>query len=109
MAPAAAWLGTSPALFHGYAYPEPDGCRAAAVRPAGATYEPARREFVPPYDGVRAAASPDDGRLEFLQTTYEAAATLGGWDRAALERHGDPARSRPDCPATAPCAKGRAG
>ena len=44
------------------------------------------KEFLLPYDDVRAAASPDDALLEFLQSTYEAGADLAGWDRAALER-----------------------
>ena len=51
------------------------------------------REFILPYDTVRTAASPDDVLLAFLQTTYEAAANLGGWDRAALERTVPPVRT----------------
>ena len=59
------------------------------MRPARAFYSQDLREFVLPYDEVRLAASPDDTLLEFLQTTYEAAANLAGWDRAALERSVD--------------------
>jgi hypothetical protein len=74
--------------FYSYAYPEPAGYPAAAVRPAAAAYNPDLREFILPYDAVRTAASPDGALLEFLQSTYEAAAELGRWDRAALERAG---------------------
>jgi hypothetical protein len=87
------WPGGGPApypLFYSYAYPEPDGFAAAAVRPAGASYHTGLREFVLPYDDVRSAASPDDVLLEFLETTYEAAATRGRWDRDALERREEP-------------------
>jgi hypothetical protein len=76
--------------FYCYAYPEPDGFQDARVRPSGASYNAALREFVLPYDVVRNADSPDDALLEFLQNTYEAAADLGKWDRAALERSTDP-------------------
>jgi hypothetical protein len=76
--------------FYSYAYPEPAGFPQAAVGPAGAFYSPDLREFVLPYDAVRTAASPDGTLLEFLEGTYRAAADLGRWDRAALERAGDP-------------------
>jgi hypothetical protein len=76
--------------FYSYAYPEPDGYRDAAVRPVGAFYHPELREFLLPYDEVRAAGSPDGALLEFLEGTYRAAADLGRWDRSALERTGDP-------------------
>lgn len=73
-------------FFFSYAYPAPPGFAEAAIRPAAAaTYDKALGEFVLPYDAVREAASPDATLLEFLQSTYEAAADLGGWDRAALE------------------------
>lgn len=83
------WPGGGPVpypVFYAYAYPEPAGFGAAAVRPRGAFYSRELREFVLPYEEVRNAASPDGVLLEFLQSTYEAAADLGGWDRAALER-----------------------
>jgi uncharacterized protein DUF5996 len=73
-------------LFYSYAYPEPPGFSEARVGPGHAFYSPDFREFVLPYDQVAHAKSPDETVLEFLQTTYEAAATLGMWDRGALER-----------------------
>jgi hypothetical protein len=76
--------------FYSYAYPEPPGYRAAAVRPAAAGYSPDLREFLLPYDAVRTAGSPDDVLLEFLDSTYQVAADLGKWDRPALERVADP-------------------
>jgi hypothetical protein len=72
--------------FYSYAYPEPEGYKAAPVSPAGAFYSEDLREFVLPYDVVRAAPSPDEAVLAFARTTYEAAASLGKWDRGALER-----------------------
>jgi hypothetical protein len=72
--------------FYAYAYPEPEGFAQAPVLPEGAFYSPDFREFVLPYDTVRQADDPDRTLLEFLQTTYEAAANLAKWDRAALER-----------------------
>jgi hypothetical protein len=71
--------------FYSYAYPEPASFPSAAVRPKAAFYSDELREFVLPYDAVRTAESPDDTLLEFLQSTYEAAAIAGKWDRAALE------------------------
>jgi hypothetical protein len=76
--------------FYAYAYPEPAGCPEAVVRPAQAHYHSVLHEWVLPYDAVRTAADPDAVLLEFLQSTYEAAANLGGWDRAALERQPAP-------------------
>jgi hypothetical protein len=87
------WPGGGPhpfPLFYSYAYPEPDGFATAAVEPQGAFYSNELREWVLPYEVVRSAASPDDALLAFLNTTYEAAAELGGWDRASLERGRDP-------------------
>jgi len=72
--------------YYSYAYPEPDGFAAAAVRPDGAFYSQDFREFVLPYEVVRTAADPEAALLEFLQSTYEAAADLGRWDRGELER-----------------------
>jgi Family of unknown function (DUF5996) len=71
--------------FYSYAYPEPSGFADARVTPDGAFYSADYREFILPYDRVARAASPDDTLLEFLQSSYEAAAISGGWDRAALE------------------------
>ena len=72
--------------FYSYAYPAPDGFADAQVRPNDAVWSGALGEFLLPYDSVRAAASPDEVLLDFLQSTYEAAADLGDWDRASFER-----------------------
>jgi Family of unknown function (DUF5996) len=87
------WPGGGPVpypAFYSYAYPEPAGYAQASIRPPAAFYSTDFREFILPYDAVREAESPDDTLLEFLQTTYEAAANMGKWDRAALERNRDP-------------------
>lgn len=76
--------------FYSYAYPEPSGFAKAPVKPGEAFYSPDLREFILAYDVVRQAASPDDTLLDFLQTTYEAAARLADWERASLERDADP-------------------
>ena len=72
--------------FYSYAYPEPAGFAQAPVKPAAAFYSPDLREFILPYDVVRQSEDPDAALLDFLQTTYEAAANLAAWDRRALER-----------------------
>lgn len=72
-------------FFFSYAYPAPAGFAEAPVKPAAARYNRNLGEFVLPYDAVRESADPDAMLLDFLQSTYEAAADLGGWDRAALE------------------------
>jgi hypothetical protein len=72
--------------FYSYAYPQPAGFATAPVRPDAAFYSADFGEFILPYDAVRLAESPDAVLLEFLQSTYEAAASLGDWDRAGLER-----------------------
>jgi hypothetical protein len=71
--------------FYSYAYPEPPGFRTAQVRPAAAFFNEALGEFILPYDAVRTAPAPEQALLEFLQTTYEAAANAAKWDRDALE------------------------
>jgi hypothetical protein len=73
-------------MFYAYAYPEPPGYKTARVRPDEAAYNAAFGEFMLPYDTIRKSAAPDATLLEFLQDTYEAAANLGQWDRAANER-----------------------
>ncbi len=78
--------GIEQPAFYSYAYPEPEGFAAATVRPAAASYNSGLGQFILPYDAVRQASSPDDTLLDFLQTTYDAAATLGKWDRSGLER-----------------------
>jgi hypothetical protein len=83
------WAGGGPmqyAAFYSYAYPEPEGYAGAAVQPEAAFYSTDLREFILPYDAMRQSADPDAMLLDFLQTTYEAAADLGKWDRASLER-----------------------
>lgn len=72
--------------FYAYAYPEPPGLADAQVAPEGAYYHRDLREFILPYETVRHASDPDGTALAFLQSTYERAADLAGWDRAALER-----------------------
>jgi hypothetical protein len=74
------------AAFYSYAYPQPAGFAQAPVGPDAAFYSSELGEFILPYDAVRQAESPDRVLLEFLQTTYEAAANLAGWDRGFLER-----------------------
>jgi uncharacterized protein DUF5996 len=71
--------------FYCYAYPEPAGFRTTKVRPDAAFFSEALGEFILPYDAVRTAAQPDQALLEFLQSTYEAAANAAQWDRDALE------------------------
>jgi hypothetical protein len=71
--------------FYSYAYPIPEGFAAAPVRPEAAFFHQAMGEFILPYDAVRDADAPDEVLLDFLQTTYEAAANAAGWDRAELE------------------------
>jgi hypothetical protein len=83
------WWGGGPIAypaFYAYAYPEPSGFASAAVQPAGAFYSTDLKEFILPYDVVRQSSTPDETLLGFLQSTYEAAANLGSWDRPALER-----------------------
>ena len=71
--------------FYSYAYPEPAGFRSAPVRPGAAFFSEALGEFILPYDAVRTAAQPDQTLLEFLHSSYEAAANAAKWDRDALE------------------------
>lgn len=84
------WPGSAPVLepaFYAYAVPEPDGFRSARVLPDGAYYHSELREFILPYEAVRNSASPAATLTAFVDSTYDRAATLGGWDRASLERH----------------------
>jgi hypothetical protein len=73
------------AAFYSYAYPSPEGFAAARVRPGAAFFSKELGEFILPYEAVRTAADPDAALMEFLISTYEAAAELGKWDRKALE------------------------
>ena len=87
------WLGSedSPeAEFYSYAMPPPAGLAEAPIRPESARWVDSRGEFILPYEAVRTAADPDAALLAFLQSTYDAAADRGGWDRTLLE-------DRPQC------------
>jgi len=82
------WPGSGPILepaFYAYAVPEPEGLKTARVLPEAAYYHPELNEFVLPYEAVRTAAAPDEAIAAFVQSTYDRAATLGGWDRRSLE------------------------
>ena len=79
------WAGGGPvddAAFYAYAYPQPEGFAEAAIQPEAATYNKDFGEFVLPYDAVRTSADPQATLLAFLDSTYEAAASLGQWDRS---------------------------
>ena len=85
------WLGggSTPILepaFYAYAYPEPPGCPDAVIAPVSASYDVRMHEWILPYEAVRRAPDPGAILLQFAQSTYEAAADLGGWERAFLER-----------------------
>jgi hypothetical protein len=83
------WPGGGPLpypVFYSYAYPAPEGFKDAPVKPSGAFYSTDLGEFILPYDEVRKAGQPSEMLLDFLQSTYEAAANLAKWDRRALER-----------------------
>src|SRR5438477_144620 len=92
------WPGGGPidyAAFYSYAYPAPDGFAATPVRPAQAHFSKELGEFILPYDAVRTAADPRQTLMDFLQSTYAAAADNGKWNRAELEcALGEPARPR---------------
>jgi hypothetical protein len=85
--------GGKEGAFYSYAYPEPEGFSAHRVEPDTAYYSDEIKEFLLPYEAVRTADDPDRAVARFLQTTYEAAAELGGWDRSTLED--DPNRLPP--------------
>jgi hypothetical protein len=78
--------GVNGAAFYAYAAPEPEGFRGVRVQPEGARYDASLGEFLLMYDEVRKAESPSAALTAFCQSTYAAAAQLGKWDRAALER-----------------------
>jgi len=83
------WPGSGPVLepaFYAYAVPEPQGLKTAGVRPDDAYYHAELGEFILPYEAVRTASSPESAIAAFVDSTYEQAATLAGWDRATLER-----------------------
>jgi hypothetical protein len=83
------WPGGGPVgmpAFYAYGYPEPEGFKEYPIKPREAFYHQQMREFLLPYEVVRTAKAPDQVLLTFLQSTYEATATLNRWDRTALER-----------------------
>lgn len=82
------WPGTGDidASFYSYAVPQPEGFSKATASPAAAFYSDKLSEFLLPYEEVRKSASPRESALNFLQSTYDAGATLGNWDRKSLER-----------------------
>jgi Family of unknown function (DUF5996) len=83
------WPGSGPVLepaFYAYAVPQPEGLPKARIRPGAAYYHSELGEFILPYEAVRTSPAPARAIAEFVDSTYDAAATLGGWDRAALER-----------------------
>ena len=87
--------GTEYPAFYSYAYPAPEGYATAAVEPAEAFFHDTLKEFVLPYDAVRTAEDPDRMLLDFLSSTYAAAASGAKWDRAALEcPFGEPGKPR---------------
>ena len=89
------WPGGGPVdypAFYSYAYPAPEGFSTERVAPDEAFFDKSAGEFILPYDCVRTSAEPRRVLLDFLESTYDAAARLGGWDRGALE-----------------CSRGRAG
>ncbi len=78
------------AMFYSYAYPEPPGFADYSITPAEASYSRDLGEFMLPYEALRRSSDPDDTLLQFLESTYAAAADLGRWDRDALEVHPSP-------------------
>ena len=88
--------GVDEPMFYSYSYPAPDGYRDATVEPDAARWHTDLGEWVLPYQAVRESADPGAMLLAFLQSTYNAAADLGGWDRAALDAPlGEPGVVRP--------------
>lgn len=83
------WPGGAMVLepaFYAYAVPEPAGLKDAAVQPSAAYYHREMGEFILPYEAVRTAPDPAAEIQAFIDSTYDRAATLGSWDRVALER-----------------------
>lgn len=77
--------GIDEAMFYSYAYPVPEGFADRSVEPVAARFDAKLGEFLLPYEAVRTSADPDATLMRFLQTTYEAAAETGDWDRTAME------------------------
>lgn len=87
--------GINDPAFYSYAAPQPSGFQEWRVQPAAARYDPNLGEFLLMYEDVRRSTSPSSTLLDFCQATYEGAATLGKWDRSALEREAKPALQKP--------------
>ena len=77
--------GVDYAAFYSYAAPSPPGFGKSPVRPQEAFWNQDLNQYLLPYDAVRTAGDPEEMLMEFLTSTYEAAASAGNWDRAALE------------------------
>ncbi len=88
-------MGSEEGTFYSYAYPTPFGFGDRRVEPAAASWNTNLGEFLLPYTAVREADDPDATLLSFFQSTYEAAADLADWDRAALEVSTPPSRGDP--------------
>jgi Family of unknown function (DUF5996) len=89
-------LGADEPMFYSYSYPAPEGFAQAHVEPEAARFDPTLGEFLLPYEAVRGAADPETMLMNFLESTYRAAADLGRWDREGLEcPTGMPGRPRP--------------
>jgi hypothetical protein len=73
------------AMFYSYAYPEPPGYAQSPIKPDFASFDKKFGEFVMPYEAMRQSPDPEAALMEFLQSTYEAAANGARWDRAGLE------------------------
>lgn len=80
--------GSDEGSFYSYAFPEPDGFREWEIHPEAAFYNEQLGEFLLPYAALRSSDDPDATLLAFMESTYEAAAVLAEWDRAALETDG---------------------
>lgn len=78
------WTGATEALFYSYTIPAPPGLQGRPVRPEAAAFSEKLQEYVMPYDAVRRSPDPQRAILEFAESTYDAGATLAGWDRVAL-------------------------
>lgn len=83
------WPGGGPvqgAAFYAYAAPAPPGLADQRISPTAAFWSKDLSEYLLMYDDVRRSQSPTAMLLDFLQSTYEAAARLAAWDRKSLER-----------------------